>query len=36
MIRSGAWIGLEQENAEPPYTEADLERDRATLQNLLP
>ncbi len=27
---------LQREHAEPPYTEADLEGDRATLKNLLP
>ncbi|MDY6783134.1 MAG: UPF0175 family protein [Cyanobacteriota bacterium] len=27
---------LQREQAEPPYTEADLESDRTALQNLLP
>jgi len=27
---------LQREQAAPPYTEADLEGDRATLRNLLP
>lgn len=27
---------LQREHAEPPYTDADLESDRATLKNLLP
>jgi len=27
---------LQREQADPPYTEADLEGDRATLRNLLP